>query len=419
MPVMRWQVWAGACLWMLTAPVAAANDASFGGEGAVLVPLQETRVRMESEDIRLELSDAWTVSARYTFANPTDSPITLQMGFPEARCPEGMNCVGEGGAFRNLETKVDGAVVEQQVGSAPTGHPLAKHLGRVFVYGATFPPKRALTIEHRYTYDRSIGNGEEFISYVTETGKLWNGPIGSARFTIVVPVKPWGWTVQAKGLRVVSVEETKDKTELLLEARDWTPEGNVVVVVEYMPDSFASKVGVDGDKCSIPFHVLHEPGRTLPDRKTLEPLSAEELAWCRSLVISHHGGPVPEAHRKAIYGHIGLDEDQKLWAVPNPSFSDALFSEVERQYLALVDGLLSERQPPAPTPASSSTPDAPVAPPAAAKPSGCGSCTVGGTDSAPPWWLMFALGLRRFRRAAPRAPAPAAGEATSPTRSAT
>ncbi len=413
---MRWPVWVGACLWLSAPGTASANDASFGGEGSVLVPLQETRVRMESEEIRLELSDAWTVQARYTFVNPTDAAISLQMGFPEARCPEGMNCVGEGGVFRNLETKIDGAVVEQQIGSVPEGHLLSTHFGRVFVYGATFPAKRALTIEHRYTYDRSIGNGEEFISYVTETGKLWNGPIASARFVIAVPVKPWGWTVQAKGLRVVSVEETKKQTELTLEARQWTPEDNVTVVLEYIPDSFATKVGVDGEKCSIPFSVLHEPARPLPERQALEALSSDELAWCRSLVVAHHGGPVPDAHRKAIYGSVGLDADHKLWAVPNASYSEALFSDAERQYVAMVDALIAARRPQADTEAA---PEATPAAPPAQQPSGCGSCAVGSPGAAAPWWLMFALALRRFRRAAPRARACARAAATPPTRSAT
>ena len=36
-------------------PAAQANDATFGGRGSDLVPLQETRVRMVSEDIRLVL----------------------------------------------------------------------------------------------------------------------------------------------------------------------------------------------------------------------------------------------------------------------------------------------------------------------------------------------------------------------------
>lgn len=54
----------------LVSPMIFANDATFGGRGSDLLPLQETRVRMASEDILLDLDplqDGWRVTATYQF----------------------------------------------------------------------------------------------------------------------------------------------------------------------------------------------------------------------------------------------------------------------------------------------------------------------------------------------------------------
>lgn len=58
---------------------ASANDSSFGGTGADLVPREETRVSMKSENIVIEYRDeSWHITADYVFRNLVDSPASIQ-----------------------------------------------------------------------------------------------------------------------------------------------------------------------------------------------------------------------------------------------------------------------------------------------------------------------------------------------------
>ena len=345
---------------------AGANDASYGGDGSVLFPLKETRVRMVSEDITMTLGDAWTIDAHYVFSNPTDNDIELRMGFPEGYCPKGDPCHGKGGAFRDLKTLVDGKEVEQTIGKAPPGHMLAERLGRVFVYNARFPAGKRVRIEHRYTYDRSPGNGEEFVSYITETGKLWNGPIEHARFTIKVPHKPWAWQIYGGPFEIALHDD-----RLILEATNWTPARNLTIAMEYIANAYAAHLGLE-EQCKLPWAIAGEVIQGVPDRKELAALDAATLRKCRLAVIAHRGGPVPDDLR-ALYYPAAKQQDNavRIWALPNPKFSDALLRGDEEKYVALCDELLS---PPPRAPASSAPVSSAQTPPQ--QPKGCGGCAA-------------------------------------------
>lgn len=94
---------------VLASQPALANDATFGGAGADLVPLAEQRVQMKSEDIRLTSKGyEWLIDATYVFYNPGER-VKVQVGFPEYRCEEGWDCNNV--AFRDLETTLDGMKV--------------------------------------------------------------------------------------------------------------------------------------------------------------------------------------------------------------------------------------------------------------------------------------------------------------------
>ena len=75
---------------LLFAPVSWANDASYYGEGATVFAYKENRIRMVSEQIRIErLPDEahpdqdWRAECTFVFENLDDREVTLQMGFPD------------------------------------------------------------------------------------------------------------------------------------------------------------------------------------------------------------------------------------------------------------------------------------------------------------------------------------------------
>lgn len=220
--------------------LASANDSAFGGRGVDLSPMRETRVRMVSEDIVLERRDeGWRVEAHYVFANPTEDPVSLQMGFPEAHCDhQDGDCFGQGGRFRELRTTVRGQPITERDGQvAPRGE-WGETLGRVYLYDVTFAPHELVEIVHTYVYDRSPNVMGETVYYLTRTGANWNGPIERARFTIRVPERPW--LVQyPREFRLVGVTETlvgpgRSKTEIVFEQTNWTPHGDLTVELEAM-----------------------------------------------------------------------------------------------------------------------------------------------------------------------------------------
>lgn len=232
---------------LLAARIAAANDAVFGGDGADLAPIQETRVRMASEHIELDRravdrrmengrtarQQVWEVVASYVFENPTDRPITLTLGFPEDRLDDDESPpFGDRHAFRDLRITVAGQDVPHRIGTvrrAPRWAPWAGKLGRVHLFSVTFRPGPT-PIVHRYVMAVSYSNmTTSWLTYVTRTGALWNGPIGRARFTFRVPERPWS-LVWPRSFATPTMRTLADgRTEVAFEQTDWRPTQDLFV----------------------------------------------------------------------------------------------------------------------------------------------------------------------------------------------
>lgn len=196
------------CATLCVATPALANDAAFGGQGAALFPVKETRVKMAAEDIRLRYvpytssytdsegkkqpfkSWRWQVEAHYTFTNPTDQEVALQLGFPETHCnTEQDECNGDG-RFKKMQTWVRGQEVKHTVSKSKRLRKEIPAYDRVYLYEVSFKPKETVAIKHTYLYDGTVSVEGIHADYVTRTGSLWNGPIGDARFTVTVPFTP-------------------------------------------------------------------------------------------------------------------------------------------------------------------------------------------------------------------------------------
>ena len=126
------------------------------------------------------------VVAQYTFYNPTQAEVALQLGFPEYRCEtndkdEREFCIGDSKfRFENMQTRVRGTAVRQRLGHVRKGHEWAPLLGRVWLLNDALAPGERVPIEHRYRvpagYDSTGGQSAD---YVTRTGALWAQPMGA------------------------------------------------------------------------------------------------------------------------------------------------------------------------------------------------------------------------------------------------
>lgn len=384
----------------LSSARASANDSSFGGSGSELAPMQETRVRMAAEDVRMVLAPdgeapdaslAWSVVAKYTFENPTSERVRLQMGFPESRCDGEEDCSGRGGEFRNLATTVRGRPVRHRLGHVPEGAEWGPRIGRVHLFDVDFAPNETVEIEHRYTYDRSLMVADDIVYYLTRTGALWNGPIGRARFTIVLPyAKPW-FIAFPRSFRVASVREVRAdtadglSTEIVLDMRNWTPAEDLEVVTTTL---FYDAMRAFRLPCPDPVDV-EEKGAT-----AFEGLDRDQLALCHAAIRAKHGDPFPndEAFRRRFYETPIPTEGLPVPSADativgpraSPQYGAGVFTPGERAYLQAMSRAM-QTAPPGPSETAGEGPTAPETP---ATPEalasrrgrdGCGSCSAGAT----------------------------------------
>ena len=281
---------------------ALANDAVFGGAGSDLVPIKQKNLKMVSEDIVIEevgkkngwKYDHWEITATYTFENPTDQSITTQFGFPERMCDPESDCNSKKGGqytFFNMKTTVNGKRVKVKVGEVSSESSWAPELGRVHLFDVTIPAKKKTTVVHKYQMGLSGSFMQETeLLYVTKTGALWNGPIGSARFTIRTKQRPWGFgfpkTYNLESF-TTKREGKKARTEIVFAMKDWTPTQDLTVVLgaDYMPFK-----GCPSPLMFVDTVYDHEDKLDIERaKKELEELSTAQLRQCRNLVYARHG----------------------------------------------------------------------------------------------------------------------------------
>lgn len=376
----------GACLAVVSlamiveCPRAAhADDGVFGGIGTALMPVQETRVRMASEDIVLEQrgrARLWHVTAHYVFENPTDAEVALHMGFPEARCRDvgADNCLG-GGEFRELSTTVRGVAVTTHVGRVSRTARMGDVLGRVHLFDVTFAPRERVEILHTYNYHPSSSGSDVQVQFVTRTGAGWNGPIGSARFTVRTPYKPWAFSY-AREFQLVShteraVEGSGPVHEIVFENHDWTPRGDlqatlvttsaVFIAVNTSARWVGSELGLGPDCPTFP-----PSGAATVEDEVLSAEDAAALRLCRDAIYALHGRTFgrpaldrrfyPIARRLRVTTQPGYTT--VLTVEPNPSYTDALLTSEERRYVALIDRMLARSRAAARRAAAGQTPTA-------------------------------------------------------------
>jgi len=331
--------------------VARANDSSFGGRGAELIPLKETRIKMVSEDIVIEeRGGRWVIQATYQFENPTAEVVKLQMGFPEEECHPDADCAdSDHGRFHDMKTTARGAEVPHRVGEVAPETEWAPSLGRVFLYDLTFQPHERVTVVHQYNTGQSTSVDGREVSYITRTGGLWNGPIGSARFTIRTLQRPWAMRWPATFKLESYVERPtgpgKGVTEIVFAMKSWTPKEDLDLL---LANPWFSP------RC--PGHPFLGNGMSDAElRQTLREADDSELSGCHNLPYAHHGYTFKDKDlQERFYPAEGaslVGEDSPNAAVefmPNPAYSPDLLTLKEHRYVAIVKEEVKRRKKAAP-----------------------------------------------------------------------
>ncbi|MFB6346498.1 MAG: hypothetical protein ABEK50_12130 [bacterium] len=158
---------------------ALANSSVFTGSGGNLIPLKESSLSIERENLRFTIGKRARVEVEFTIRN-TGNPGTVTMGFVAKKAAEGGQYSDP--KIRNFRTSVNGKTVDfsksDLAGSKFSdigiefGHPLM-----VYKFQADLKNGQN-TISHHYTIDPGrkymIFNHQSY-EYVLRTAHLWKG----------------------------------------------------------------------------------------------------------------------------------------------------------------------------------------------------------------------------------------------------
>lgn len=339
-----------------------ANDATVGGQGADLVLLDESRIRMVSEDIRLVQKERgmpeWIVYAHYVFHNPTADSVHVRMGFPEMEYDRNVDYDTYDPRFRDLQTRVGGYPVEHSRGTLREGL-VDFRLGTVYVFEVAFGPGERVVIDHRYEYSGSSDVMGVRADYVTRTGSLWNGPIEKATFTVAVAGLPSriAWPAEYNMIGQYRDRFPTDpagtvRSVYIFQQTDWIPTNDFSVGMYLwydasLPDCCPQGWSVDEIlAASDPSGALREEAECLP---------TDSIRLCRNAVFARYGRPFTDSALTHYFypplrsgGLWGPDDesDVPMFSIglqPNPRYSDDLLSDADRELVVLLKRLEEER----------------------------------------------------------------------------
>ena len=221
-------------LFVLTVSVQA-NDASMGRKGETVYPMEETDVRMVSEDIyvKYNVGSRSVVTCEFVFENAGEAKTVL-MGFPaEEKIWNEIMTEKEQVRLNNFTAALNGTPIEvSEVSGSELDGEFARYTSW-YVFEVPFEAGQTLTMTHEYDIVfTSYSTGGTQVGYILTTGSTWNGNIGHTKVTFdFSDMNPWGITMN----RYPSIKDFVYKDDLLIfEKSNYSPDFNLDVMVAFM-----------------------------------------------------------------------------------------------------------------------------------------------------------------------------------------
>jgi hypothetical protein len=251
-------------------------------------------------------------------------------------------------------------------------------------------------VVHRYGMDagNSVTNGTD-VRYVTRTGAMWNGPIGHARFTF--RFRPGTLLLGATDEPpIVSSTRTPRSVDVVFEAKDWNPKGDINVdyagpsdwldwspMPEWTaPSAFDWKKGAK--RAGLPDTASCEALDQMMGERPLGENAADELGKsgadlrvCKNAIFARRGrifsDPLLNLYFYGAKAPQAGSRRHFVWQ-PNPDFKESDLTDREWKVLKAIERAAQLAKEPVvePGPSSSALPAAPVPSLLAARPEGQG-----------------------------------------------
>ncbi len=242
------------CLILLLFPLCfvKADDGPFITELGALQPMQESHVRMESEDVVFTYAADGSINgnATFNFVNTTNEKITLDTIFPlegnagndEAVAYAKDVTVKVGGRIMKTETKKGFYPERDEKGNLTTSPEV---MGMVFPL--SFAPQGKLQVEVSFVPETNLWLFPTF-SYLIGSGAGWSGPIGQANFSVIYPMElQSGWVTMeffdGSGMKPFPTEAKINGKKVTFSMENLEPgEGSRMISVEILPLSMAKDI---------------------------------------------------------------------------------------------------------------------------------------------------------------------------------
>lgn len=316
-----------------------ANDTSFGGSGSLPVPVKEHKVKMLDEKILLQgyklnttdFKGEWRVSCDFTFENTANESLAFRMGFPlpvidedsAYSIPAGHKGSSGDPLVHDFTVLVDGKskTVNRQVIGANEAHGI--YYKDAYLWDMTFSPRQRVKVRHDYvTGVTSDVMGFTTVSYVLQTGRLWQGGAIGHTHLEVVPNTPSRLCSEIDQSVGDYTGTTPPGMKIITEGRN---RKYVWDLDNFTPQSDLNLCLQLGRRYIFYRVVIPIINKSME----LNNLTKEKLRLLRNSIFAQYGREFKDPALQQYFS-------EQWWYEPNADYNDTLLSKEDKEALALI-----------------------------------------------------------------------------------
>jgi hypothetical protein len=312
-------------------------------EGNTVIPIENTDVRMVSEEVRIAPNDRIDAYVRilFVFENLSDKDIKFRMGFPLQKEADRSFKVSVGD--RPAVVKEGKFVIdEKEIFKEYGGNNL-----NMYYWDITFTAKEKKEV--RVEYDSEWGAGwpndevEREFWYITKTGSLWRDTIGKADFYLTLPEHALRLLrgLGRYGIQIKPEPYVRKENTIEWHFTDWKPDDDIRVwIIENKPSdaSFIEELAsyyngkiYYGDQSlytDVMFYELYlGPVEKYLKFDNQQRLQARAL---RNEIYARHGKIFSTPEMKRIF-------ESAKWYKPRPDFNERALNAIEKKNIQFID----------------------------------------------------------------------------------
>ena len=318
-----------------------ANDAAFGGSGALPMPIKESRIAMVSEKITIDgshlsqenMSGRWHYRCEFNFLNTANKSIDLTMGFPfpineglgDIATPKGVTVNKGDPLVYDFRVSMAGKRLVSKKQAIAPDEERELFYTQAYLWPMHFKPRQTIKLTHQYSSGVTQDvMGYDWVTYVLKTGSLWkDGKIGETLIE-VTPNTPSRLCYeinkesylkpQPLGLKIVGKGAHR---KYVWKLKQFTPNKDVNLCLMTANNFVLYKVV---------YPIISNPEQL---KARLKKLSTPELRILRNSIYARHGRLFKSALLKRHF-------KAQWWYQANPNYADSMLDDDDKKAIAII-----------------------------------------------------------------------------------